>query len=124
MAITPTKSNVLGNPTTDERTVAILLALALSGNYGGAATHGDTLSFSLLSEIASDQVPFSVLIFEAPPAGTAPSFYTGIYCPGTTRDNGVVNFSLAGTEFTQGNAYSGALSTAVFFALVTFPAFV
>ena len=47
MAITPTKSNVLGNPTTDERTVTILLALALSANYGGAATHGDTLSFSL-----------------------------------------------------------------------------
>jgi hypothetical protein len=121
--ITATKVNVLGNPTTDSREVVILLALALSVNYGTGTSHGDTLSFQNISEIASDQIPLWVEIYEEPPAGTAPSFYTGIYCPGTTRDNGVVNFALAGTEYSEGTAYSGALASAVFYALVAFPAF-
>lgn len=127
MAIQATKVAVLGNPDTTERNVQILFSLALSGNYGGGATHGDTLNFggaSGASEIASDLNPLWVDVFEAPPAGTAPSFYAAVYCPGTTRDNGVVSFALAGVEYAQGTAYAGALAAAVFEALACFPAFV
>jgi hypothetical protein len=124
MAITLTEVPLLGNPDVTERNTYALFSLTLSGNYGGGATHGDTVSFVNFSDFGSDQIPSWVDIWEQPAAGAAPSFYLGIYCPGTTRDNGVTNFSLNGTEFTQGSAYSGALATAKFFALVCFPTFV
>ena len=127
MAIQATKVAVLGNPDTSERNVTILFSLALSANYGGAATHGDTLNFGGAGsafEIASDQLPLWVDVFEMPASGTQPSWYNGVYCPGTTRDNGVVAFALAGTEFTGGNPYTGALAAATFFAVACFPAFV
>lgn len=95
--------------------------LTLSGNYGGASTHGDTCSFGNISGLLSQSVPIRVEIYEQPAAGTAPSFYTGVYQLGTTIANGAVNFSLAGIEYTQASAYSGAVSTAVWKFRAWFP---
>lgn len=134
MAITPSLpltnpagATIYANPDVGERTVTVLLALALSGNYGTGSSHGDTLSFATLNNplIPSDQIPINVLIFEQQVAGTAPSFYQGTYNAGTTRDTGSVSFSLAGVETpTAGNPYSGAILQTNWFALATFPAFV
>ena len=125
MAITATKLAVLGNPSTDQDQIRILLLLTLSGNYGGAATHGDTLSFSGIDEVKSGQVPNRVEIFESPAAGTAPAGYQMIYCPGTTRDNGVVYFgAYGGAEYAEGTAYDAGHLAAVIYALAVFPAFV
>jgi hypothetical protein len=96
--------------------------LALSGNYGGGATHGDTLSFANIFGLLSQKVPLTVKIYEQPPAGTAPSFLNAVFCPGTTIANGVVSFSSTfGTEYTQGSAYSGAIATAVWKFRAWFP---
>jgi len=111
-------SNGLPDPTAAE---AIYQGtLTLSGNYGTGSSHGDTLSFASGS-ILSNSVPNRVEIYEQPAAGTAPSFYSAIFQPGTTIANGAVNFSLAGTEYTQGTAYSGAIATAVWKFRAWFP---
>lgn len=94
--------------------------ITLSANYGGSATHGDTLSFGN-SNILSNSVPVKVEIYESPAAGTAPSFYSAVYQPGSTIANGAVNFALAGTEYTQGSAYSGVIATAVWKFRAWFP---
>jgi hypothetical protein len=94
--------------------------ITLSGNYGTSTSHGDTLSFSNAS-ILSNSVPNRVEIYEQPAAGTAPSFYTAVYQPGSTIANGAVNFSLAGTEYTEASAYSGAIASAVWKFRAWFP---
>jgi hypothetical protein len=81
--------------------------IALSGNYGGAATHGDTLDLSKLG-VASDQLPLKVEIWEQPTAGTGVSSgYEFVYCLGTTQANGLLQIINPTnlTEFTQGSAY-------------------
>ena len=95
--------------------------ITLSGSYGGGATHGDTLSFANVKGLQSLRVPLKVSIYEQPPAGTAPSYYAAVFCPGTTQANGVVNFSLAGTEYPEGTTYTGVLSTAVWKCRCWFP---
>ena len=97
--------------------------IAITGNYGGGATHGDTLDLSQLG-IPSNSVPTLVEIFEAPPAGTAPTGYLFIYCPGTTQANGVVAIFDHLTEFTQGNAYSAGLLAATLKFRAEFVAFI
>jgi hypothetical protein len=135
MAITPTvaitnaaTATTLGNPTTDQKTIVVKLLLTLSANYGGAATHGDTLSFASVNNplIPSDAVPVNVSVYEEPPAGTAPNGYGLCYCPGTTRDNGVVYMSATpgGAEYTEGTAYDAGHLAAYLYAIATFPAFV
>jgi hypothetical protein len=109
---------------TTQATQIVRGTLTLSGNYGTNSSHGDTLSFAGIFGIQSRSVPLRVLIYEAPPAGTAPSFYSAVFQPGTTNANGAVNFSLAGTEYTEGNAYSGAISTAIWKFEAVFPVFV
>lgn len=98
--------------------------IALSGNYGGGATHGDALSFAISDLIKSNQAPLWVDIFEAPPAGTAPNGYIFTYCPGTTRDNGVVTITNNLTEITQGAAYSAGLLAAVIIFRAVFNSYV
>ena len=97
--------------------------LTLSGNYGSASpvdTHGDTLNFATLYGIQSSSVPSRVFIYQQPASGTAPGNCTGVYCPGSTKANGVVSFANAGTELTRGSAYAGAASTAVWKFEATF----
>ena len=130
MAIKPTLdgggtgANVLGVPDVTEREQIYQGTLALSGNYGGAATHGDTCSFANIFGLLSTKVPLKVEIYEQPLAGTAPSFFNAVFCPGTTIANGVVSFATSfGTEYTQGQAYSAvaALAAAVWKFRAWFP---
>ena len=119
-----TGANVLGVPDVTEREQIYQGTLTLSGNYGGAATHGDTLSFANIFGLLSTKIPLKVEIYEQPPAGTAPSFFNAVFCPGTTIANGVVSVATAyGTEYTQGNAYSGVapLAAAVWKFRAWFP---
>lgn len=135
MAITPTvaytnaaTATILGNPDFGGKTVTVKLLLTLSANYGGGATHGDTLSFATINnpEIPSSAVPISVYVFEEPPAGTAPNGYGLTYCPGTMRDNGVVYMAATpgGAEYTQGSAYDAGHLAAYIYAEATFATFV
>lgn len=94
-------------------------ALTLSGNYGGADTHGDTLSFAGFDEIKSSSVPTRVEIFEAPTAGNAPTGYSFVFAPGTTQANGVLQvlqgaaaISEPQAEITAAAAYPAALTAA------------
>lgn len=87
--------------------------LTLSGNYGGASTHGDTVNFAS-PFIQSSQPPSWVTIEENQTAGTAPLGYTYIFNNGTTIANGVLTIvggaassGQGGTEITEGSAYSG-----------------
>jgi hypothetical protein len=98
--------------------------ITLSGNYGGAATHGDTLDFGKVYGIQSQSVPIRVFVYQQPASGTAPGNCTATFCPGTTIHNGVISFANAGTELTQGAAYAGAASTATWVVEAVFPAFV
>jgi len=98
--------------------------IALTGSYGGAATHGDTLSFAGFDQLKSNSVPTHVEIFEAPPAGTAPTGYQLGFAPGTTQANGQITvMNGAATEYTQASAYSAALLAAVINFRAYFPAF-
>lgn len=94
-------------------------ALALSGNYGGGATHGDTLSFAGFDQIKSSEVPTFVEIFEAPTAGNAPTGYSFLYAPGTSQANGLLQvlqgaaaISEPQAEITEGAGYPAALTAA------------
>jgi hypothetical protein len=117
-------AGLLGNPTTDQKTIIVKLLLTLSVNYGGAATNGDTLSFATINNplIPSGAVPISVQVYEEPPAGTAPVGYGLTYCPGTTRDNGVVYMAATpgGVQYTQASAYDAPHLAASIYALATF----
>jgi hypothetical protein len=98
--------------------------LTLSANYGTSSSHGDTCSFSNVQGLQSQSAPTRVEIYEQPAPGTAPSYYSAVYqkkATGATIANGAVNFALAGTEYTQGSAYSGVIATAVWKFRAWFP---
>ena len=98
---------------TKNRLIAIG-TVTLSGNYGtsgGALPHGDTLDLSQLG-VASNTL-LRATCWSTVPQGSAPLADSYVFVPGTTPANGLVQVSLAGTEFTPGNAYSGASPTNV-----------
>lgn len=119
-----TASLVTATPAIDATLNKFLVegTITLAGNYGGAATHGDTLDLSQLG-IPANTVPTRVEIFEAPPAGTAPTGYLFIFCPGTTQANGVMAIFDHLTEYTQGSAYSAGLLAATLKFRAEFVAF-
>lgn len=89
--------------------------ITLAGNYGGASTHGDTLSFDANGiDIPSSAIPFPVDIYENTAAGSNGSGWRFVYNPGTTQANGVVQMFGNGTsgqgqvEYTQAAAYASA----------------
>lgn len=83
--------------------------LVLSGDYGGADTHGDTLD--LTGFAASDYSPKNVWIYQEPTAGVAPVIYCFLYGRGTTPANGVLIVTdFAGAEITEGDPYPAALT--------------
>ena len=93
--------------------------IALTANYGGGATHGDTLSF-LSDSIKSGSPPTDVRIYEAPAAGTSATGFNYSFSPGTDSSNGVLQVfgtgasaGAASQEYTQGSAYSAPLLAAV-----------
>ena len=92
--------------------------ITLTGNYGGGATNGDTLSFAGL-DVASNQLNW-VEIQETPPAGTASTGYTFGFAPGTTNANGVLTIMNGTTQLTQASAYAAPLLAAVLRARLWF----
>jgi hypothetical protein len=124
MAATLTAVVAPHNPDSSAREIIVYGTIVLSGNYGTANSHGDTLNLQQLQDaVKSSQLPTQVEIYEAPPAGTAPSFYQFVFCPGTSQLNGVLSIGSNLTEFTQGNAYSTspALAAAVIKVCAWFP---
>jgi len=109
------------NPDEKGREVTVDGTIALTGNYGGGATHGDTLNLTQLGDLLkSSQLPDKVEIWEDPPAGTVPTGFQFVFCPGTTQSNGVVSILGTGAaaggpaqEYAEGTAYSAALLAAV-----------
>ena len=106
-------------------TAAELIAdfiITLTGNYGGATTHGDAISFASVAIPGcnlGDYAPVWAEFWELVPAGTNPPGYHYTYCPGPTLaaptlNGGVLNIQgtgaasgQGGTELTEGSAYSG-----------------
>jgi hypothetical protein len=107
-----------------QSTQIVRIPLTLSGNYGGSTTHGDTVDFGSVYGIQSSSVPIRVFVYQQPASGTAPLIATGTYCPGTTRDNGVISFFNGTTELTGGSAYTGAAASAVWFVEAIFQTFI
>ncbi len=124
MAATITPLPVLSNPDTTGRQVIAEGTIALTGNYGGANTHGDTLNLIQLGDaLKTSNLPTQVDVWEAPPAGTVPTGYQFIFCPGTTLLNGVLNISNNLTEYTEASAYSAGLLAATLRIRVFAPAY-
>jgi hypothetical protein len=124
MSATITPITAPQNPDVTAREVIVDGTIALTANYGGASTHGDTCNLQQLQDLAkSSQLPTKVEIWEDPPAGTAPSFYQFVFCPGTTQLNGVVSIGSNLVEYTEAAAYSAALLAAVLRIRVWFPSY-
>lgn len=121
MAIAVAITSSYAQNDTTQATQIVRGTLTLSGNYGGASTHGDTCSFANVYGIQSRSVPIRVFIYQQPASGTAPGNCTGTYCPGTTIANGVVSFANAGSELSGGSAYTGATASAVWVFEAVFP---
>ena len=125
-AVTPVKAYY--NPDNTQQAFIAYFKIVLSANYGGGSSHGDTLNLSKLG-VPSRSVPFRVEIFEAPAAGVSQSGFEFGYNPGTTQANGVLQVfgtpatgsaTTPLTEYTQGAAYSGALTGAVLYGQAWF----
>lgn len=111
---------------TTQATQIVRGTLTFSGSY---ATHGDALSFADVYGIQSGSVPIRVFVYEAPAAGTSPSGYIYIFCPGTTNANGKLTVFTTGTasgdplnELAAG-AYPAAITGAVVKFEAIFPTF-
>jgi hypothetical protein len=122
MSATAAISGVLSTPDTTQKQLFIDFTVTLTGNYGGGATHGDTLNLQSLGDaLKSTQLPNWVEFGEYPPSGTAPTGYLFGYAPGTTQANGVFTIFNNLTEYTQGSAYSAGLLAAVIRGRAWFP---
>jgi hypothetical protein len=95
--------------------------IALTGNYGGGATHGDVLNLALYG-VQSNYPPVRVFIYEQPAAGSAPTGYQYEYAVGTNPSNGQLVVLGSGAsagaplqEYTQGSAYSAGLLAATLY---------
>lgn len=115
MAVTLAYYNTPAGPPVDntQQETFVDFVATLTGDYGGASTHGDTISFAGFDLLKSNNLPNKVEIWESPASGTAPTGYIFTYCPGTTLANGVLNISNDLTEYTEASAYSAGLLAAV-----------
>ena len=124
MSATITQITAPQNPDTTAREIIVDGTVVLTANYGGASTHGDTLNLQQLQDLAkSSQLPTTVQVWEDPPAGTAPTFYQFVFCPGTTQLNGVLSIGSNLVEYTEASAYSAGLLAAVLRIRAWFPAY-
>jgi hypothetical protein len=127
MATTIAPVNSPANPDITGREVLVYFNITLTGNY---VANGDTLNLQQLQDLAkSSQLPLYVDIWEAPPAGTAPSGYSYLFAPGTTQLNGVLLVLQGGAavsspqgQFPAG-AYNAGLTGAVIKGMACFPAY-
>jgi hypothetical protein len=96
-----------------EREIIVDGTVALTGAYGGASTHGDTLDLTQFGDLLkATGLPKKVEIWEAPAAGTAPTGYLFGFAPGTTQKNGVLTIFNNLTEYTEASNYSAGLLAA------------
>ena len=90
------------NPDTTGREIIVDGTVALTANYGTSTSHGDPLDLTQLGDLLkSSQLPTKVEVWEDPAAGTAPTGYMFIFCPGTTQSNGLLAIAIDGTELTH-----------------------
>lgn len=112
MAVNPTVTQSFDSTLNQSK---IIGTIALTGNYGGGATNGDTFDITALN-YGGQGLDFKTIphinLYEEPAAGTAPSGYVFTYCPGTTQANGVIAIMSNLTQYTQGSAYNAALLAA------------
>ena len=98
--------------------------IVLTGDYGGASTHGDTLDLSAVYyqglALPVSGLPIFYSIVEMPDSGTAPTGYIFGYGIGTTLANGVLTVMASTTEYTEASAYSAGLLAAVIKARFVF----
>jgi hypothetical protein len=122
MSAKATISGVISTPDTTQKQLFIDFTVALTGNYGGANTHGDTLDLTALGDaLKSTALPNWVEFEEFPASGTAPSGYLFGYAVGTTQANGVLTIMNNLTEYTEASAYSSPLLAAVIRGRAWFP---
>lgn len=121
MAITATIDSSYAQNDTTQATQIARGTLHFSGNY---VANGDTLSFANLYGIQSLTTPLRVFVYEAPPAGTAPSGYLYTFAPGTSNANGklVVMNTGAALSGPLGQLGAGAYPAAITGAVVKFEA--
>jgi hypothetical protein len=89
--------------------------LAFSGTY---TANGDVLDLAGFSQLPSNSVPLRVEVYENVPAGTAPTGYQFVFCPGTTQANGqLAIFSTEGTQFSgaYGTTFAGGVAFRAWF---------
>jgi Na+/glutamate symporter len=97
---------------TTQATQIVRGSIALSGNYGSASSHGDTLALNLYGIQSATLV--RCFIYEQPAAGTAPTGTLWGYAKGTTLANGLLTAMTAyNTEYSEGSAYTTAQKAAV-----------
>lgn len=118
MATAVTPNSGLSQSDATQATQVVRGTIALSANYGGGATHGDTLNLGFYG-VQSNNPPLEVEIFEDPGAGNAPSGYAFEYASGTNPQNGVLIVQTSGAalsgpfaEYPEGSAYNAALLAA------------
>ena len=88
--------------------------LTFSGTYTAG---GDVLNLSGFSQIESNSLPIQVEVYETVAAGSTPTGYQFVFCPGTTQANG--QLAIFSTQVTQ---FSGSYG-ATFACGVTFDAY-
>lgn len=111
----------------DKDTISVDCTLTLSGSYGTASSHGDTLDFTAVAP------PIGASLYGNPPsdwtfkelvvAGAAATGFQYNYCPGPTLATptqaggvlqifgGAAGSGQGGVEITQGSAYSSYTPT-------------
>lgn len=115
MAATPTLLTSQPQYDSTQATQIVRGTIALTGNYGTGASHGDVLNLAQYG-VLSNNPPLRVLIYEQPAAGTTPTGYQLGYAAGANPSNGQLTImNGAATEYTEGSAYNAALLAAVIY---------
>lgn len=100
--------------TVDQGAQVMTGTLTFTGNYGTATSHGDVVNLATLAyqglglQVSPGVVPL-MEFFETVPAGSLPSGYNFLYCPGTTLATSQIAIMNGLSEYTEGSAYNAAL---------------
>lgn len=110
MAITVTASYT----SVDQGAQVLTGTVKLTGNYGTSTSHGEIFDLSQIAyqglglQVSPGVIPL-VEFFETVPAGTLPSGYNFLYCPGTTLQTCQLAVMNGLSEYTEASAYNAAL---------------
>lgn len=100
--------------TVDQGAQIMTGTLTFTGNYGTSTSHGEVFDLSQLAyqklglQVSPGVIPLCEF-FETVPAGTLPSGYNFLYCPGTTIQTCQIAILNGLSEYTEGSAYNAAL---------------